>query len=154
MRRDVIGHADGVVRFFDDQMVAVNDYSKLDPGYGRRLGRVIERAGLRAEPVPYCPVDDEHDGIPSAVGNYLNFLRVGGFVVMPAYGLPEDGAACRVIERLLPGTEVVPLRCEDLARDGGVLNCVAWTLRAAADLPPVASACDDRAIDPHPDARR
>ena len=140
---DVIGHADGIVRFLDDQTVAINDYSKIDPAYGQCLDRSLRRAGLRAEPLPYSPTDEEFDGIPSAAGNYVNFLRIAGLAVVPTYDLPQDGPACRAVERLLPGTEVVPVRCENLARDGGVLNCVAWTLRTA-DLPPEPPACDDR----------
>ena len=34
---DTIGHSDGVVRFLDENLVVVNDYSKVDPSYGRRL---------------------------------------------------------------------------------------------------------------------
>ncbi len=30
---DVLGHADGVVRFLDEGNVVINDYSKLNPSY-------------------------------------------------------------------------------------------------------------------------
>src|SRR5262249_36578661 len=125
---DVVGHADGVVRFLDEGRVAVNDYSRVDPRYGRRLEAALRRHGLAVERLPYAPTDEEHDGIPSAEGCYLNYLRVGKLVVVPAFGLPQDDPACRTLENLLPGATVVPLRCGELARRGGVLNCVAWTV--------------------------
>jgi agmatine deiminase len=49
---DVIGHADGVVRFISDDRVLINDYTLVDPGYGARLRRVLERAGLGVETLP------------------------------------------------------------------------------------------------------
>ncbi|HTU18695.1 MAG TPA: agmatine deiminase family protein [Gemmataceae bacterium] len=127
---DVFGHADGVVRFLDEGRVVVNDYREEHLDYGEGLEAALSRHGLAVERLPYAPTDEEHDGIPSAVGCYLNFLRVGQLVVMPAFGLPQDDLACRTLERLLPGAGVVPLRCEGLASKGGVLNCVSWTVKA------------------------
>jgi agmatine/peptidylarginine deiminase len=126
---DIIGHADGVVRFVEDGVVVLNDYREVEPGYGERLESALRRRGLAVEWLPYFRVDEEHDGIPSAAGCYLNFLRVGGLVVVPAFGVPQDDLACRTLERLLPGARVVSLRCEGLAHEGGVLNCVAWSMR-------------------------
>ena len=118
------------VRFLDEDRVVVNDDRESDPGYCGRREAVLRRHGLAVERLTYFQTDEEHDGLPSAAGCYVNFLRVGGLVVVPAYGVPQDDLACRTLERLLPGATVVPLRCEGLAREGGVLNCVAWTVRA------------------------
>lgn len=132
---DVIGHADGVVRFVEEGVVVVNDFSEVDPGYGGRLETTLRRHGLAVELLPHFRVEEEDDGIPSAVGNYVNFLRVGRLVVVPVYGVPQDDLACKTLERLLPRASVVPLRCEGLAREGGVLNCVAWTTRSPESGP-------------------
>jgi agmatine deiminase len=130
---DVIGHADGVVRFIDEDRVVVNDYTEIEPACGRRLEAALRRRGLALERLPHFRTDEVVDGIPSAAGNYVNFLRVGRLVVVPAYGVPQDDLACRTLERLLPGAIVVPLRCEGLAREGGVLNCVAWVVSVGKD---------------------
>ena len=52
---DVVGHADGVVRFLDDRLVVINDYSKVAPWYGKRLGSILRRAGLEWVVLPYQP---------------------------------------------------------------------------------------------------
>jgi agmatine deiminase len=127
---DVFGHADGVVRFLDEGRVLVNDYRDVHPDYGEGLEATLRWHGLAVERLPYAPTDEENDGIPSAAGCYVNFLRVGRLVVVPAFDMPQDELACRTLERLLPGATVVPLRGEGLAREGGVLNCVAWTFKA------------------------
>jgi agmatine/peptidylarginine deiminase len=125
---DKIGHSDGVVRFLNEDMVVVNDYSRVDPAYGKRLRGVLAKEGLRIEKLPHFREDWVEDGIPSAVGNYVNFLRIGNLIVVPAYGTRQDDRACRILERLCPRAAVVPLLCKDLARAGGVLNCVVYTV--------------------------
>ena len=124
---DVVGHADGVVRFLDGGLVVVNDYSGVAPSYGKRLTSILRRTGLEWVVLPYQPRDDGGE-IPSAVGCYANFLRVRGLIVVPSFGRPEDDLACRVIEDNTSGLAVVPLECSGLAREGGVLNCVTWTV--------------------------
>jgi agmatine deiminase len=125
---DVVGHADGVVRFLDDGLVVINDYSSVSPWYGRRVKSILRRAGLEWIELPYRPEEASGGDIPSAVGCYVNFLMVQGLVVVPGYGREEDDLACRVIENSTRGLAVVPLHCTDLARQGGVLNCVTWSI--------------------------
>ena len=125
---DVVGHADGVVRFLGDRLVVLNDYSTAAPRYGGRLRSIFERAGLECVVLPYSPEEAGCGGIPSAVGCYANFVMVRGLVVVPSFGRREDDLACRVIEANTSGLAVVPLECSCLAREGGALNCVTWTI--------------------------
>ena len=126
---DPIGHSDGLVRFLDDNRVVVNDYSKVDPRYGCKLERALAKHGLEINRLPYRPDKRSRRRVPPATGNYVNFLRVGNLVVVPAHGLPEDDEAVRVLRGLLPKATVVPLDCRELAREGGCWNCVSWTVK-------------------------
>ena len=124
---DVVGHADGVVRFLDGGLVVINDYSEVAPSYGKRLTSILRRAGLEWVELPYRPEEANGGDIPSAVGCYANFLMVRGLVVVPSFGRREDDVACRVIEGNTSGLAIVPLACSGLACEGGVLYCVTWT---------------------------
>ncbi|NUQ61183.1 MAG: agmatine deiminase family protein [Pirellulales bacterium] len=126
--RDPIGHSDGLVRPLDDDRVVVNDYCQVDPRYARRLERVLAEHGLEIHRLPYLPDTKSRRKIPPATGNYVNFLRVGKLVIVPAHGLPEDTEAVQVLQRLLPAATVVSLDCKELAREGGCWNCVSWTI--------------------------
>ena len=71
----------------------------------------------------------QREGIASAVGNYANFLRVGNLVIIPEFDQKEDQAVQRLMASWLPHTKLESLRCETLAGEGGVLNCVTWTIQ-------------------------
>lgn len=126
---DWIGHADGVLRFLAEDRVVINDYSELDESYRAGLHQVLSRHCLHVEILPYfVEGTPTKGGIASAVGNYVNFLRIGDVIVMPIYEAPQDDEAIRRMERLLPTADVVPLHCADLAKEGGVLNCISWPI--------------------------
>jgi agmatine deiminase len=127
---DPVGHSDGIVRFIGDDVVLINDYTAVDQKYGDRLKAVLRKHKLRYEELPHFLENTSHDGIPSAVGNYVNFLRIGSLLIVPAYGAPQDEESLRRLEKLLPQTTVVQVPCRQLAQEGGVLNCISWTIRS------------------------
>ena len=110
--------------------VVVNNYARVDPGYGIRLRKRLRQRGLTVMELPYFQEYHDGDGIPSAVGNYVNFLRIGQLLIVPAYGVTEDDEACRTLKQLCPDSWVVSFPCTELAREGGVLNCITWTIKA------------------------
>lgn len=129
---DIVGHADGVVRFADRETVVVNDYKQSDQDYRRVLMRKFKPAGLKVLEVPYRPASGSSEGLPSAVGNYVNFLRVGRLLVAPWYGLSADERARASLSEAHPGVTVETLPCRELSREGGALNCSTWSVRIEA----------------------
>jgi agmatine deiminase len=128
---DPVGHSDGVVRFVSERRVLVNDYSRLDQAYGLRLRRLLVNEGLEVETLPMFQdtTRPRPGALPSAVGLYVNFLRVGDVVVLPGYDRPEDAEALEKVRQAMPGATVHQVPCRSLAERGGVLNCVSWTIR-------------------------
>jgi agmatine deiminase len=49
---DDVGHSDGVVRFIDESRVLMNDFSAVDPGYGDRVRKVLEKNELEVITLP------------------------------------------------------------------------------------------------------
>ena len=124
---DVTGHSDGVVRFVNGDSVVVNDYRRADRKYRRQLLRRLYAAGLTVHEIPYQPSAKSSQGMPSAVGNYVNFLQVGTVLIIPCYGLAEDRQARERLTRMFPDCSVTALDCCELAELGGVLNCATAT---------------------------
>ena len=69
------------------------------------------------------------DGINSAEGVYINFLQVRGVVFVPVYDRPQDNEATTLLNRMFPGSQIVPVSSKELATGGGGLNCVSWNIR-------------------------
>lgn len=128
---DVTGHVDGVVRFVDERRVVMNDYAleKELAGYGRKVETILREEGLENLKLPYAPTGEiGADGMPSALGCYINFLRIGDLVILPQFGLKQDAEALAACRRIFGGDiEVETVECSKLASEGGVLNCVSWT---------------------------
>lgn len=116
---DMTGHADGMVRFVDDNTVIGND-TPYKNGLEQRGRAVLEREGLRVLDFPYYDAPGE-----SAAGCYLNFLKTERYIFLPIFGHKKDQKAIQAAERIF-SKEIVPLRIDEIAARGGGLNCVSW----------------------------
>ncbi|TLM69253.1 MAG: agmatine deiminase family protein [Deltaproteobacteria bacterium] len=129
---DVTGHVDGVVRFITDQSVIMNDYAKLggrSAAYGREVLRALRAQGIvDCHLLPYAPNNRRgREGMPEASGCYINFLKAGELILLPQFGLQADRQALDACRDIFAGCVIEPVDCRELAKAGGVLNCVSWT---------------------------
>jgi len=133
---DDTGHVDGMVRFINEKTLAVGSYPKSWPEGKDFMDCIAEKLrkelgeGYRIIRVPNgIPPDEKSEGMASAVGNHINFLRLGNRLLLPYYGIPEDEIAREVLQNALPDIEVIPVDIpgiKKLASKGGVLNCITW----------------------------
>ncbi|MGB1318735.1 MAG: agmatine deiminase family protein, partial [Flavobacteriales bacterium] len=77
--------------------------------------------------LPYCPEDDPTE--TSAVGLYLNYLEMEQAVIVPIFNLPSDKKAMEILKSVFPEKSVRAVECVELARLGGILNCITWNIR-------------------------
>ena len=96
--------------------------------YEQKVENILGEEGFEILKLPYAPTDEiETDGMPSAVGCYVNFLRIGDLVILPQFGLEQDAEALAACRRIFGGNiKVETVDCSTLALEGGVLNCVSW----------------------------
>jgi len=124
---DLFGHADGMVRFCDgvkdERNVFVNDYCVKEAALKRNLYVSLEKKGLIPIPMPYNPIGVGLD----ARGIYINYLQVGKTVFYPTYGLPSDKIAKKFFSKYF-GSNAVTIKADEIAIDGGILNCVSWNI--------------------------
>ncbi|ADB19094.1 Porphyromonas-type peptidyl-arginine deiminase [Pirellula staleyi DSM 6068] len=126
---DPIGHADGMVRFIDRDHVLMADYAGIDQPFEQRLLKVLERHQLQVTKLPALHVQEATRGIPSAVGCYINFLVTSQVLVAPVFDHALDTVAFTTLQQVFPDLPIAPLCCTELAREGGVLNCIAASYR-------------------------
>lgn len=127
---DITGHADGMIRFVDENTVLLNDYSMHSKSFRQKMRVALKRANFGAIELPYVPSNiKNNEGMYSAKGNYANFLQVKNLIIVPKYGIPEDTAALQIIKKAFNTSKVIGIDCCKLAHRGGVLNCVTWNIK-------------------------
>lgn len=124
---DFTGHADGMVRFVDDKSIIVNDYHRESKRFQQAFDSAINKIGLDTIKVPYNPYDNK--GTYSAVGDYINYLQMEGLVIVPIFDIKEDETVVNLLESVFTSSKVVTIDATEVAREGGVLNCISWNIK-------------------------
>ena len=117
------------MRFYDEDTVLINDYSKEGDSYYSELEEELRRAGLELIPVPYNPYHNVDD--KGAIGFYINFLEMKDFILLPFFGLKEDEETLKLFEELFPSTRIRMINSRAIANQGGVLHCISWNILKA-----------------------
>ena len=118
-RYDMTGHADGVVRFVNENTV-IGNTSPYKNGYEQKVKKTLKKCGISVLDFPHF----DSKGI-SAVGSYLNFLETEKRVFLPVFGNAQDEMAVKCAKEVLE-KEIITVNINDIAQEGGVLNCISW----------------------------
>ncbi len=126
---DITGHADGMVRFINDTDLLVADYSNESKSWRVKMDKALEKTGLNIIPYPSQTINEKNkDGDYTAKGTYINFLQLENCILFPLFGLETDDYALTQTRKLFPHCRVIPIKSNEIAIDGGVLNCIAWNI--------------------------
>lgn len=128
---DFTGHSDGMVRFVDENTVIINDYKnkREQEWFYRSFEIAIHNTGLDYIEIPYYVYDNKSND--HANGDYINYLQMEDTIVVPIFGIKEDDLAVRQLEKIFTGQNIQTIESNDIAYDGGVLNCITWNIRKA-----------------------
>lgn len=122
---DIFGHVDGLVRFIDKKNVLINDYGDEDKVYEKQLRSALTKAGFNIHTLPYNPYGNK--SYMDATGVYINFLHMKGIIFLPVFGFPEDELAMVKLKSIFK-EKIVPVPSNEIAKKGGVLNCISWNI--------------------------
>lgn len=122
LKSDMTGHADGVVRFVNENTV-IGNASPYKNGYEQKVKSALKKHGISVLDFPYF----DSAGI-SAVGSYLNFLETEKQIFLPVFGDAQDEAAVKCAKEVFD-KEIIPVNINGIAEEGGVLNCISWEIQ-------------------------
>jgi agmatine deiminase len=126
-RNDFTGHADGLVRYVNDKTVLINQYADNDRVFRLAIKLALHNAGLDVIELPYNPyqnLSNDH-----AYGIYINYLEMDKVIVVPTFNIAEDIKAIKLIEGLFPAKTIVTINSNEIAKKGGILNCISWNIK-------------------------
>ena len=125
---DMTGHADGMVRFVNRNTILGNKLADEYKYWREGMEKVIEQFDLKYIDVPFfSPKDPKHPH--SAIGIYVNYLEVNNLIVLPVFGKDEDEQAVDVLRQAFPDRVIETIDYNDVAWEGGLLNCTTWVVR-------------------------
>lgn len=125
--KDFTGHADGMVRFLDDNTVLINDYSREKSAFQRNFRVALDSAGLKCVEIPYNPYSNKNDD--QANGIYMNYLQMEGVIIIPVFNIKEDEATVKSFEDNFSNLAIKTIECNQIADQGGILNCISWNIK-------------------------
>ena len=126
---DYTGHADGMVRFVDRNTILGNKLADEYKYWQKGMQKVIDTYNLTYIDVPFLTdiKDPKHPG--SAIGIYVNYLEVNDLIVMPIFNRDEDNQVLEILQRTFPNKIIETIDYNDVAKEGGLLNCTTWVVR-------------------------
>ena len=122
---EMYGHADGIVRFVDDETVIMTNYRQFDVRMADRFHSILQAQFKTVHELHY----DVEDLSPNSWA-YINWLQTDKVLILPSFGIPEDEQAYLQIERWMPEYRgrIEMANATDLIRGGGCFNCATWTI--------------------------
>lgn len=123
--KDYTGHADGMVRFLNNETVLINNYVNENASFKRAFYIALHNARLDYIEIPYNP----HVKSSHANGYYINYLQMVDTIIIPTFGIEEDEMAVKQFEGLFPGQKIITINSNEIADKGGVLNCITWNIQ-------------------------
>jgi len=121
---DHYGHADGMIRFIDNETVLINSHFRYLPG----LMETLQRSQLKFEFLKY--------DLKKQNGRnwcYLNYLQTKDIILIPKLNIEEDELALQQLKEYFPEysqkSSIIQIELEKVVKRGGALNCISWTIK-------------------------
>ena len=128
---DYTGHADGMVRFVDHDTILGNNRSEEYKYWANGIEKVLKEKNLKYIDVPFFFGYKDSKHPDHAIGVYVNYLEVGNLIILPIFEIEgnKDAEAIAAFKQIFPDKIIETINYNDVALEGGVLNCTTWVYR-------------------------
>ena len=125
---DMTGHIDGHLRFVDNENIVVNQLAGEYKYWQKSFSKMIAESGLNYVEMPWF-IPSFKTSKKSAIGSYVNYLHLDDLIIFPIFDCEgnKDDEALEVIHNLFPNHTIEPIIINDIAKQGGLMNCITWT---------------------------
>lgn len=126
---DMTGHADGMVRFVNRNIILGNNREREYAYWRKGINEVIDKYKLTYIDVPFLELPHDKKHPISAIGIYVNFLNLDNLIVLPIFNKPEDKEVVDIIRKAFPQKSIETIDYNEVALEGGLLNCTTCVIR-------------------------
>jgi len=129
IKSDMTGHADGLVRFVDRNILLGIDRRNTFKYWRSGIYKVLREYGFDYIDVPFF--DYKAKKYPeNAIGCYVNYLEVQNLIVLPIFETKnnKDKEAYDILTRVFPERNIETINYYAVGLLGGLINCTTWTI--------------------------
>jgi len=127
---EYFGHADGMVRFINENKVLIN-------GYFREHSEKFQNyffGELKKSELLFIELKfDVKNPNEKLNWGYINFLRTKNVIIIPQFGIEEDEQAFEQFVKIFPEyakeNRIEKVNAARIIEGGGVLNCMTWNIK-------------------------
>jgi len=119
------GHADGLVRFIDKNTVLTISLEDEIDEWKAQFQKALADANLKVISLP-----DSADSLKDSYWGYINFLLTGNLIVLPTFKYKSDDLMYDFFNDTFKGFEIKKFEADRIIKNGGVLNCFTWNIKA------------------------
>jgi agmatine deiminase len=125
---DMTGHADGYVRFYNENTLLVNELEKEYKYWRKEMEKVFSRYNFNYIEIPWFLSKKKCS--KSAVGRYINFLDAGNVLILPKFEVEgnRDVETYQLFQKLYPNKSIELLNINPIAEEGGLFHCITWEI--------------------------
>ena len=126
---DMTGHADGYVRLINNDLAFIQKLPKRYQSIERSIAKTLAIHGYAKGFLPHEkePIDVSNN--KDATGCFINYLEVGKQIFVPYFDKEKDKDTLNFISHLYKGDTAIGVECNDIAKEGGLLNCITWNIK-------------------------
>ena len=121
-KEEKYGHADGMVRYVGPGHVLINNYADFDELLRKKLLNALSPHFEKISELKY------HSFAGEKSWAHINFLRIGGYILVPQMGIASDRVAVEQLSAIYSDYKIIPVRADGIVSKEGALNCVSWNI--------------------------
>jgi agmatine deiminase len=130
---DYTGHADGIIRFIDENRVFINDLSEYSKTYQSKLLKALAKANLEYIELPIETIRGEYGFMPVIYGLYINYLEMEQGIIVPSFmdrnGFVTGFEVWPIFEQVFPNKQIIFVESSEIAANDGILNYISWAIK-------------------------
>lgn len=130
INNDFTGHADGMVRFIDDNTIIGTDRKNENGYWVKGINKVLKEYNLHYVDMPFFEYKDK-DYPDTAIGCYVNYLEIGNVIIFPVFQVEgnKDRESLNIIKTSFSDKIIEEININEIVNYGGLINCISWNIQ-------------------------
>ena len=126
---DMTGHADGMVRFVNQNTILGNDREQEFKYWKNGINKVLKEHKLDYIDIPFFEHKDKKHKY-NALGCYVNYLEISNLIILPVFEVEgnKDIEVVDLFKAIFPDRIIETINYNEIGLYGGLLNCTTWTI--------------------------